>query len=149
MDLVFLDASVLFAAAYRARAGVRILWSLPNVELICSPYACGEAQTNLLERDPHGRPRLAESEQIERLDRFLSLLRGLRIVPDPPDGPLPEGVSLPDKDRPILLAAMHAGATHLLTADKTHFGPYFGQAIAGVLILPPSEYLRLRDASPR
>lgn len=34
MDRVFLDASVLFAAAYRSNAGVRQLWSLPNIEFV-------------------------------------------------------------------------------------------------------------------
>ena len=41
---------------------------------------------------------------------------------------------------PILLAAIDGGATHLLTGDWEHFGPYFRQEIAGVLILPPAEY---------
>jgi uncharacterized protein len=53
-------------------------------------------------------------------------------------------VKLPDKDRPILLAAIGAGATHLLTGDFRHFGPYYGERIEGVLILPPGEYLSLR-----
>jgi hypothetical protein len=42
----------------------------------------------------------------------------------------------------IFLAAMAARATHLLTGDKTHFGRYYRRTIAGVLILPPSVYLR-------
>jgi hypothetical protein len=53
---------------------------------------------------------------------------------------LPRGVRLPEKDQPILLAAIDGGATHLLTGDWTHFGPYFRQAVAGVMILPPAEY---------
>ena len=35
---------------------------------------------------------------------------------------LPEGVSLPEKDVPILLAAIEARATHLLTGDLRHCG---------------------------
>ena len=45
-------------------------------------------------------------------------------------------------DQMIFLAAMGARATHLLTGDKTHFGRYYRRTIAGVLILPPSVYLR-------
>jgi hypothetical protein len=52
----------------------------------------------------------------------------------------PRGVHLPEKDLPILLAAIDGGATHLVTGDWEHFGPYFGQEVADVLILPPSEY---------
>jgi hypothetical protein len=37
------------------------------------------------------------------------------------------------------------GATHLLTGDQQHFGPLFGQQIAGVLILSPGEYLQRRS----
>ena len=53
-------------------------------------------------------------------------------------------VKLPDKDRPVPLAAIGAGATHLLTGDFQHFGPYYGERIEAVLILPPGEYLSLR-----
>jgi hypothetical protein len=51
-------------------------------------------------------------------------------------------VELPDKDWPILLAALRAGATHLVTGDVTHFGRYFGQTVAGIQILPPGTYLQ-------
>jgi hypothetical protein len=53
---------------------------------------------------------------------------------------LPRGVRLPEKDMPILLAAIDGGATHLLTGDREHFGLYFRKEISGVLILPPAEY---------
>ena len=49
---------------------------------------------------------------------------------------------LPPDDQVIFLAAMAARATHLLTGDRTHFGPYYGRTVAGVLIVPPSVYLR-------
>ena len=51
-------------------------------------------------------------------------------------------VVLPDKDQPILIAALDARATHLLTGDLQHFGPYYGHTVEGVLILPPGQYLR-------
>jgi uncharacterized protein len=52
---------------------------------------------------------------------------------------------LPEKDQLILLAAIGAGATHLLTGDFRHFGPYYGERIQGVHILPPGDYLSLRS----
>jgi hypothetical protein len=57
---------------------------------------------------------------------------------------LPDGVLLPEKDIPIMLAAIEAQATHLVTGDLRHFGSYFGKRIEGILIIPPGEYLRTR-----
>jgi hypothetical protein len=54
---------------------------------------------------------------------------------------LPSGVSLPAKDAPILLAAIEARATHLLTGDIRHFGTLLGKKTAGITILLPGEYL--------
>ena len=65
------------------------------------------------------------------------------MVPEAPDHPLP-AIQLPDKDRPILLAAAAAGATDLLTGDVTHFGPHFGRRLEGVLVLTPAQYLKQR-----
>jgi hypothetical protein len=56
----------------------------------------------------------------------------------------PEAASLPAKDVPILLAAMEAGAAHLLTVDKKHFGVLYGKAVAQTLVLTPGAYLRSR-----
>ena len=63
----------------------------------------------------------------------------MRLV-EPEHFTLPRGIRLPEKDLPILLAAIDGEATHLLTGDWEHFGPYSRQEIAGVLILPPAEY---------
>ncbi len=130
MNRIFLDANVLFSAAYREDAGVRWLWQVAQVELITSDYAAQEARTNL-----------AEETQRQRLNR---ILRDVRMVPSAARVALPDGIILPEKDRPILMAAVEAQATHLLTGDKLHFGRYFGRAVAGVLILTPSAYLASR-----
>jgi len=52
---------------------------------------------------------------------------------------------LADKGRPVLLAAIGVGATHLLTGDFRHFGPYYGKRIEGFLVLSSGEYLTLRE----
>jgi hypothetical protein len=51
---------------------------------------------------------------------------------------------LADKGRPVLLAAIGVGATHLLTGDFRHFGPYYGKRIEGFLVLSSGEYLTSR-----
>jgi predicted nucleic acid-binding protein len=128
VDRVFLDANVLFSAAYRPDAGITRLWDFENVELITSPYAAEEARINLLEGD-----------QRRRLG---TLLERVQIVTGVSG--LPPGVTLPEKDRPILQAAVQARATHLLTGDKRHFGKHFGRRYGGVLVLAPAEYFRRR-----
>lgn len=60
--------------------------------------------------------------------------------------PMPEGVTLSDTDRPILLAAISVQATHLLTGDIRYFESYYGHVIEGVLILPPAAYFRSRSS---
>jgi uncharacterized protein len=130
MDIVFLDASVLFSAAYRPKAKLLKLWRLPEVaRLISSPYATAEAARNL-----------PQPEQRDRLDELLQSIE--LVIETLPYPPLPEGVELPQKDVPILQAAIAANASHLPTADLKHFGSYFWQIIEGVMILPPAVYLK-------
>lgn len=65
----------------------------------------------------------------------------MRIVAES-DAPMPASVKLPDKDHPILKAAIAAEATRLITGDVTDFGRYFGTRIAGVLVVTPADFLR-------
>ncbi|HUL34808.1 MAG TPA: hypothetical protein VL128_13055 [Candidatus Eisenbacteria bacterium] len=51
---------------------------------------------------------------------------------------------MPEKDRPILAAAIAARAMHLITGDGRHFGAYFGKRVSGVVVMTPAEYLRRR-----
>jgi len=78
-----------------------------------------------------------QQERLERLVETMEIVSGSTVF-----SPLPAGFNLPEKDLPILAAALLIQATHLLTGDKQHFGPYFGQVIFGVLIQRPTEYLR-------
>jgi predicted nucleic acid-binding protein len=48
---------------------------------------------------------------------------------------------VPDKDRPVLMAAFSINAHYLITGDSTHFGRYFGKTINGVTICRPRDYL--------
>jgi uncharacterized protein len=127
MDRLFLDANVLFSAAYRANAGLLQFWKLKNVTLCSSRYALEEARINL-----------TEDVQRRRLERLATAIELCDSIP----GALPGEVTLPDKDVPILLAAMAARATHLITGDVHHFGRYLSKAIEGMLVLSPADYLR-------
>ena len=49
------------------------------------------------------------------------------------------------KNVPILLAAIAAKCTHLLTGDRKHFGPHFGRSIEGVRVMMVRDYLIARD----
>ena len=129
MDRLFLDANVLFSAAYRPSAGVARLWRLQGVSLVTSSFAVQEARRNL--RDP---------EQEARLDGFL---RGIEIGEALMLPPEHRGqIELPEKDWPILGGAVASGATHLITGDQRHFGQYFGRRVLGVWILRPADYIR-------
>lgn len=127
MRRAFLDANVLFSAAWRESAGLVDLWRLPECMLLTSRYAVEEARRNL-----------PEADQRHRLE---SLLAAVTIVPDTTSGSLPADVVLPEKDRPILLAAIRAKASHLLTGDRQHFGSLYGKSIGGVTVLRPAEFL--------
>ena len=135
MDVVFLDANVLFSAAYSTDAGVCRLWQLTEIRLTASSYAAEEARRNL--------------EASRRAD-LEELLGAVELVADvAPDARAMSieiaELDLPDKYVPILPAAIRSGATHLLTGDFKHFGPYYGKVIQGVLVMPPADYLRLRS----
>jgi len=100
---------------------------LKNVTLCSSHYAVEEARFNLDDHDQRSR---------------LTTLTQHLLLFEAPARELPSGVSLPEKDAPILLAAIEARASHLLTGDIRHFGPHLRHRIAGILILLPGEYLR-------
>jgi len=127
MHRLFLDANILFSAAYRPNAGLVQFWKLKDTILCSSRYALEEATVNL-----------AENAQKRRLAK---LARDVRLF-DAALRELPTGLSLPEKDVPIFLAAIQARATHLITGDLRHFGLYFCKRIEGILVLPPADYLK-------
>lgn len=131
MDRLFLDANLLFSAAYRPGAGLLTLWKLKGVVLCSSRYALEEARINL-----------AELGQRQRLDE---LAKSLHFF-DGSSRELPRGVMLVEKDVPILLAAIEAQADYLLTGDIRHFGSYLGKKIEGVTVIAAGEYINSRKA---
>lgn len=132
MDRVFLDANVLFSAAYQERNGLLKLWDLAkknsNIVLVTSAYAHAEAERNVVS-DKHA-------------TRLKRLMATVEIINTASSQSLPQDIEIHDNDKPILLAALGANATYLLTGDFKHFGQYYGKAIAGITILPPAEFLK-------
>jgi predicted nucleic acid-binding protein len=128
VDQVFLDANVLFPAAWREESGLLRLWDLPDVRLPTSTYALEEARINL--RAPAQRLRLAR------------LIEGVETIPAVQLVRLPIGAVLAAKDHPILSGAVQANASHLITGDKERYGRFLGRKVLGVTVPPPGEYLR-------
>jgi predicted nucleic acid-binding protein len=127
MARLFLDANVLFSAAYREGAGLLQLWEVPRTVVMTSGYAAEEARRNL----ETGAARA-------RLER---LLDRTTLVSEAPDIPLPASVRLPDKDKPILQAAIAATASHLVTGDLRDFGVLIGKRVHGITIDTPARVL--------
>jgi predicted nucleic acid-binding protein len=125
---VFLDANILFSAAKSAGA-VRALLDLlvrGGHECRADGYVVEEARRNLAAKVPG-----AEVE-LERL------LRRVHVAEVHPSSTLPEEArALPEKDQPVLAAALRGGCDVLLTGDRTHFGRWFGRKLAGVEIHSP------------
>jgi hypothetical protein len=128
MHRLFLDANILFSAAYRPESGLLVLWKLKHATLLSSPYAIEEAQRNL-----------ADDIQRSRLARLIASIEQVRTIASQQSS-----VELPAKDEPILRAALAGRSTHLLTGDVKHFGKFFGKKILGILVLTPAQYLSSR-----
>lgn len=133
MDRVFLDANVLFSAAYKTNSRLNLLWQFPNIQLLSSDYAVKEVETNLRQIKPDAMKVLAKLLQNVEKQRFDNLQS------------LPPSVYIAEKDAPILQGAITAKATHLLTGDFKHFKHLYGTIISGVKILPPAKYLETKE----
>lgn len=125
---VFLDANILFSAAKSdgaVRAMVRLLLDRGH-EAWADAYVVAEARRNLAAKGPGS------------LEVLAALLEHLRLAPAAPGG-APASVAgwLPEKDRPVLAAAIRIGCDALVTGDRTHFGPGYGRSFGGVTIHSP------------
>ena len=130
MDRIFLDANILFLIAYGS-PGLNRLWDLAQEKrclLFVSNYVIEQARRNLFHPD-----------QMRKLEACLSKVQ---IVPEV-DIQMPCPIQLPEKDRPVLLAAISINANYLLTGDTLHFGKYFGQRVSVVKICRPRDYFNL------
>ncbi|MFN3178972.1 MAG: PIN domain-containing protein [Thermus sp.] len=128
---LFLDANVLFAAAWQ-EGRARSLFPLAKraeAQLLTSPHALEEARRNLLLKRPETWPLFEE----------LSL--GVVLVPEAPARLVHQALrqGLPPKDAPVLAAAWAAKADLLVTGDRKHFGPLMERKVRGVWVLSLKE----------
>lgn len=139
---LFLDANVLFSAAHNPEGNARALCRLAAggaIALVTSSYAAEEAARNIQLKFPACVPDLA------------ALLERLVLGPEPASVLVGEAAAagLPEKDAPILAAAIAARADILVTGDRRHFGPLYGKSVRDVLILPPADALgKVLDVLP-
>lgn len=126
---VFLDANILFSAAKSdgaVRALVRLLVERGH-ECWADAYVVAEARRNLLAKG---------AEALHVLD---ALLPHLRLAAAAPVASVAadELAWLPEKDRPVLAAAIHLHCDALVTGDRTHFGAGYGRSFGGVTVHSP------------
>jgi hypothetical protein len=124
---IFLDANVLFSAAQSDGAIRRLLGLLLEAGHECwaDGFVLAEARRNLTLKSPSGLPVLD------------ALLPNIRIGVQRAGAALEASLPLPDKDRPVLGAAIAQGCQALLTGDRSHFGRLYGRTIQGVTIHSP------------
>jgi hypothetical protein len=101
-------------------------------ELWADGYVVEEARRNLAVKAPDG---------VAVLD---SLLAGIHLaVAVRVERKLETKPPLPEKDQPVLAAAIHCACEALVTGDSTHFGALFGGTIQGVVIHSPRSIAEL------
>jgi len=122
--------NILFSAA-RSGGAIRRLLELLRESghtLCADAFVVEEARRNLAGKTPTAGPDLD------------SLLSTMECLPThPPDKNLLAMLPLPEKDQPVLAAAIRGDCDALVTGDRTHFGPLFGTVFDGVAVHSPTE----------
>jgi hypothetical protein len=130
--IIFLDANILFTAAHNPLGKAALIVELGaqgHWQILTLTLAVEEARRNLGIKFP---------ACLTRLEFILAKVMVLSSVSGPACP-----IDLPEKDRPIFLTAVKCRATHLLTGDIRHFGPYLNapSRTAGVAIMTVGEFL--------
>jgi uncharacterized protein len=132
---VFLDANILFSAAKSAGAIRQLLVKLDESGhvLVVDDYVVTEARRNLT--------RKATPDAINYLDALLLQIEVSQVQHSPQRmGSVQTEVDwLPEKDRPVLLAAIALRCGVLVTGDRTDFGAGFGKTFGGVIVYSPAQ----------
>jgi len=125
---IFLDANVLFSAA-KSDGAVRHLLALlidAGHECWADDYVIEEARRNLFAKAP---------ETVSVLDAFLARINvaAAHSITETIEAVL----AVPEKDRPVLIAAIRLKCDALVTGDWTHFGAFYEKRLGGVVIHSP------------
>ena len=139
---IFLDANILFSAAHGTESPMRAFFHLAEAgicKLLASPFALDEARRNIARKHP------AKTPDLEQLIAQIAVCReaGAEEVR------WARSTGLPDKDAPILAAAVQAKADILVTGDRADFGILYGRNLQRVEVLPPRAALERILASMR
>lgn len=132
MIRLFLDSNVLFTAAHNPEGKASLVIDLAaagNWEVVTSAYCLAEARLNLDRKHPAA------------LGRLSGILRIVRLVPDVAGERCT--LFLPEKDRPVFASAQRCKATHFLTGDRRHFGPYMNKPkdTMGIVVQAVGDFL--------
>jgi len=129
---VFLDANVLFSTAKSNGAVRRLLQLLVERGHECwvDGYVLAEAQRNLAVKGPGALQVLSALLPYLRLAAAASLQQCAAYQADT--------AWLPEKDRPVLAAAIRLRCDALVTGDRSHFGAGYGRTFGGVAVHSPA-----------
>ena len=130
---IFLDANILFSAAFSDGAVQRLIKDLKRSAciLVADRYVIEEALRNLSIHRP------------EAVSELHEIVKSLTVVPTRlVSAKIPVNIQLPEKDIPVLAGAISSGCDILMTGDSRHFGQLFGQTVGGVTIRSPVDIAR-------
>lgn len=129
---VFLDANVLFSAALGGST-FKLIFELAEkgrFELVTSEYCYLEAATNLQRKRP---------ASAATLDQLMLEIR--RVPHGRPLHLTKAQALLPEKDAPVLAAALTANADCLVTGDRKDFGHLMAHNELGIRVCTPRDFL--------
>lgn len=134
MKRVFLDANVLFSAAYKpdSAQGLLIEFAASGlIQAVTSPYALEEARRNIARKYPKATQLFSEHAV------------HVRLVPEPDVDTLAWArQQVVEKDAPVLASAARASVDWLVTGDRTDFGHLFDTEQRGMRVLTPAMAIR-------
>ena len=125
---LFLDANVLFSAAYSPVGNARSLMAAAaerGFTMLVTDHVLGEAGRNLARKAAHA---LAS---LEALESWVQMVPAASTITEAAVRAL--GIVL--KDAPVLAAAIDCQADLFVTGDARHFGHLYGQSVHGVRVL--------------
>ena len=130
---LFLDSSVLLAAAGSSKGASRLLFDIASRhgwELLTAEYCLREAEFNL--------PKLGKKAELSwtQIIRPAVIPLSTRLTLDRPL------IFRATKDRPVVISALSQKADYLLTLDRDDFHGLLGRSVYGLPIRTPGEFLR-------
>lgn len=128
---VFLDANILFSAAKSNGAVRRLIADLhaDGHTMVADGYVAVEARRNIAAK--------VTGDGVDYLQALLSRIEVHAVQCTVAAGAAADW--LPEKDRPVLLAAIACKCDALVTGDRTHFGKRYGKTYEGVTIHSPTQ----------